>query len=197
MSFKTSITSKRFVAAAVIPAAVLASGGMVWASSYSAFSASTSNPTSNWTSGTVALADDDSNTAMFNAGNLKPSATAAKCITVTSSGSLGSSVKLYGTDYATTKGLADHLNLKVEEGTGGSAASCDGFTASGAAIFDGTAKSFGTTKTSFTTGVGSWTPAGGTVSKTYKITYSLASSTPDTAQGGTAGLGFTWEAQNN
>lgn len=197
MSFKSTLTSKRFVAAAVIPAAVLASGGMVWASSYSAFSATTSNPTNNWTAGTVVLADDDSNTAMFNASNLKPSATAAKCIKVTSSGSLASSVKLYGTDHETTKGLSDHLNLKVEEGTGGSSATCDGFTASGAAIFDGTAKSFGTTKTAFTSGVGTWAPAAGTATRTYKITYSLAANTPDTAQGGTAELGFTWEAQNS
>ena len=70
--------------------AVLASGGLVWQSSYSAFSATTSNPTNNWSAGTVALSDDDSNTAMFTASNLKPGATGTKCIAVTSTGSRAS-----------------------------------------------------------------------------------------------------------
>ena len=55
---------------------------------------------------------------MFTASNLKPGATGTKCIVVTSTGSLASTVKLYGTSYATTKALADNINLKVEEGTG-------------------------------------------------------------------------------
>jgi hypothetical protein len=191
-----NLSKKKLVAGAVVPLAVLASGGLVWQSSYSAFSATTSNPTNNWTAGTVALADDDSNTALFTAANLKPGATGNKCIVVTSSGSLASTVKLYGTSYSTTKSLADSLNLKVEEGTGGSFANCTGFTA-GSTIYDGTASAFGTSKTDFASGVGTWAPAGGTATKTYKVTYALSSSTPDSAQGGTAALGFTWESQNS
>src|SRR4029079_4491080 len=118
------LSTKKLVAAAAIPAAVLASGGMVWASSYSAFSATTASPTNNWTSGTVALSDDDSNTAMFNATNLKPGASGTKCIAVTSTGSLASTVKLYGTSYSTTKDLSSNINLKVEEGTGATSGSC-------------------------------------------------------------------------
>jgi hypothetical protein len=191
-----NITPKKLVAGAAVPLALLAGGGMVWQSSYSAFSATTTNPTNNWTSGTVALADDDSNTALFNATNLKPGATASKCIVVTSSGSLASTVKLYGTSYSTTKSLADSINLKVEEGTGGSNSNCTAFTA-GSTIFDGTASSFGTTKTDFASGVGSWAPAAGNATKTYKVTYTLSATTPDSAQGGSAALGFTWESQNS
>ncbi len=191
-----NLSKKKLVAGAVVPLALVASGGMVWASSYSAFSATTSNPTNNWTAGTVALADDDSNTALFTASNLKPGATGNKCIVVTSSGSLAASVKLYGTSYASTKSLADNINLKVEEGTGGSFSNCTGFTA-GSTIFDGTASAFGAGKTDFASGVGTWAPAGGTATKTYKVTYALSSSTPDSAQGGTAALGFTWESQNS
>lgn len=192
-----SITRKQLVAGAAIPAAVLASGGMVWASSYSAFSATTVNPTNNWTSGTVALADDDSNTAMFNATNLKPGATGTKCIAVTSTGSLASTVKLYGTTYSTTNALAASLNLKVEEGTGATTASCAGFTG-GSTLYDGAMSTFGTTKTGFASGVGTWAPTGtGSETKSYRITYTLSSTTPDSAQGGAAALGFTWESQNS
>ena len=57
---------------------------------------------------------------------------------------------------------------------------------------------FGTTKTSFATGVSSWAPTGsGSETKAYRITYALSASTPDSAQGGTAALGFTWESQNS
>ena len=122
MSVRHLVLNKRVVAATAIPAAVIASGGMVWASSYSAFSATTASPTNNWTSGTVALSDDDSNTAMFNATNLKPGASGTKCIAVTSTGSLASTVKLYGTSYSTTKDLSSNINLKVEEGTGATSA---------------------------------------------------------------------------
>lgn len=191
------ITRKQLVAGVAIPAAVLASGGMVWASSYSAFSATTSSPTNNWSAGTVALADDDSNTAMFTATNLKPGATGVKCIAVTSSGSLASTVKLYSTAYATTNALADNINLKVEQGTGATTSSCTGFTAA-STLFDASLSSFGTTKTSFATGVGTWAPTGAAnETKAFKVTYTLASATPDSAQGGTAALGFTWESQNS
>jgi hypothetical protein len=192
-----NITRKQLVAGAAIPAAVLASGGMVWASSYSAFSATTVNPTNNWSSGTVALADDDSNTAMFTATNLKPGATGTKCIAVTSTGSLASTVKLYGTTYSTTNALATSLNLKVEEGTGATTASCTNFTGA-STLYDGALSTFGTTKTGFASGVGSWAPTGtGSETKSYRITYTLSSSTPDSAQGGTTALGFTWESQNS
>ena len=192
-----NITPKKFVAGAAIPVALVASGALVWQSSYSAFSASTSNPDSNWTAGSVAISDDDSNTAMFTASALKPGATGTKCIAVTSTGTLPSAVKLYGTSYATTNGLAPNINLVVEEGTGATSSSCAGFTG-GSTVFTGALSSFGTTKTSYATGVGSWTPAGsGSETKSYRITYTLSASTPDTAQGGTATLGFTWESQNS
>ena len=151
MSF-LNLTPKKLIVGAAIPMAVLASGGMVWQSSYSAFSATTASPTNNWSAGTVALSDDDSNTAMFTATNLKPGATGTKCIAVTSTGSLASTVKLYGTAYDTTNALAANINLKVEEGTGATTASCTGFTAA-STLYDGAMSTFGTTKTSFATGV--------------------------------------------
>jgi hypothetical protein len=186
-----------------MPVALLASGLLVWQSSYSAFSSTTVNPTSNWTAGTVALADDDSNVALFTAANLKPSDTGTKCIVVTSSGSLASTVKLYATGYTTSTdtltpfaAFGTHLNLVIDEGTGGTNASCTGFTGP-TNLFNGTLASFASTKTSFATGVSSWAPAAGTVSKTYRIQYTLDAATPNGAQAGTSAVGFTWEAQNS
>jgi hypothetical protein len=196
MSF-INITRKQLVAGAAVPVAVIASGAMVWQASYAAFSDVTSNPTNNWSSGTVKLADDDSNTAMFNVTNMKPGATGVKCINVTSTGSLASTVKLYGTSYATTAGLADNISLKVEQGTGSTSPACASFTGA-STLSESTLGSFGTTKTAFANGVGTWAPVGGVSdTKSFRITYTLNANTPDSAQGGTAAVGFTWEAQNS
>jgi hypothetical protein len=185
---------------AVVPVALMASGLLVWQSSYSAFSATAVNPSSNWTAGTVALADDDTNTALFTASTLKPGDTGTKCIVVTSSGNLASTVKLYQTGYATTAALGTYLNMVIDEGTGGTFASsgptsCTGFTF-GSNDYTGTLAGFAG-KTSFATGAGTWAPAAGTVTKTYRFSYTLDAATPNTSQGGTASVGFTWEAQNS
>ena len=106
-------------------------------------------------------------------------------------------VKLSGTPCSQTKALGTNIDATVDEGTGGSFGSCTGFTASGSAIFTGTLDNFGTTKTSYANGSGSWQTAGTAgETRTYRISYTVKSSTPDSAQGGTATVGFTWEAQN-
>jgi hypothetical protein len=183
-------------AAAVCLAACAA---VVWHASYSAFSATTSNPTNNWAAGTVLLADDDANTAMFNASNLKPGSTASKCIAVTSTGSLPSAVKLYGTGSATTNGLSSYLNLTVTQGTGGSFGTCTGFTplASGSGVYSGTLAAFASSATGYANGLGSWAPTGsGSDTRVFQISYTFDIAAPNSTQGGTASIGFTWEAQN-
>ena len=186
----------------VVPVSLMISGAVVSQSSYSAFTATTDNPTSNWTAGTVVLSDDDSNTALFTAANLKPGSTGTKCIVVTSTGSLASTVKLYATSYSTTNALGTYLDMVIDEGTGGTFAtsgptSCTGFTF-GANDFTGTLAALATTKTNFATGVSSWAPTGsGSESKTFRVTYTVNGSIPNTAQAGTAAAGLTWEAQNS
>ena len=190
----------KIVSLIAIPAAVAVSGLVVAQASYSAYSATTVNPTNNWATGTVALTDDDTNTAAFTAANLKPGATGTKCITVTSTGTLASTVKLYATTPASTKDLAANINLTVSQGTGGSFGSCTGYTplATGATLYTGTLAGFGTAYTGYTNGLGSWSPTGtGTEARTYQITYTVNGNAPDTTQGGTASLGLTFEAQNN
>lgn len=190
----------RLFGVAAILLGVLGSAGAVWQASYSAFSATTVNPTNNWSAGSVALTDDDNNTAMFTATNLKPGSTGSKCIAVTSTGSLASTVKLYGTNPATTNSLASVLNLTVTQGTGGGFGSCTGYTplTSGSSVYTGTVAGFGSTATSFATGVGTWAPTGtATETRVFQFTYTLDPAAPNTAQGGTASIGFTWESQNS
>ena len=139
----------RLAAWIAIPAALVASGAVVSTASYSAFSATTVNPTSNWTAGSVALSDDDNNTALFTATGLKPGSTGANCITVTSTGSLASTVKLYATNAQTSSALASNTALVIEQGTGGGFGSCSGFTP---AATNGTLTPANTTLASFATG---------------------------------------------
>lgn len=185
---------------AAVPVALALSGLAVAQASYSAYSDTTVNPTSSWASGTVDLEDDDAGTALFNASNIKPGATGTKCIAVTSTGSPPSAVKLYGTSAATTKSLASSIQLTITQGTGGSTAGCSGFTplSSGASLYSGTLAGFASASTGYGNGVGSWAPTG-TASETrvYRFAYTLDANAPDSTQGGTASLGFTWEAQNS
>lgn len=202
MSVRKAFRNKRLVAAAAVPVAVVASGALVWQSTYAAFSAQTENPTSNWKTGSVALSDNDSGTALFNATNLKPGSSGFRCINVTSTGSLASTVKLYGTGFSQDKNLGDVITLKVEEGSGATGADCTNFTpnASGATIFDNTLSSFAATKTNFASGVGTWAPAGGdsaNETKSYRVTYTVSGSAGNAYQSGSAAIGLTWEAQNS
>jgi hypothetical protein len=195
----TTRRTARLLKWGAIPAALLVSGLVVGQASYSAFTATTSNPTSNWSAGTVVLTDDDSNTAMFTATGLKPGSTGTKCIAVTSSGSLPSDVNLYGTSPATTNALSTYIHLTIIQGTGGSSGSCTGFTplATGSSLYTGTLANFETTSTNFATGLGTWTPAGtAPETRTFEFTYTVDAATPNTSQGGTAAIGFTWEDQN-
>jgi hypothetical protein len=168
--------------------------------SYAAFSAKVTNVGNSLGAGTVVLNDDDSGSALFSLSNLKPGASGSRCIAVTSSGSLPSAVKVYASDATTTRSLASYVGWTLTQGTGGSYSSCSGFTAlsSGATVYSGTLAGFTGSATTYASGVGSWSPTGNaTDTRTFQVSYSLSSSTPDTAQGGTATFGLTWEAQNS
>lgn len=200
---RPSIRTARLATWIAIPAALIASGIGISAASYSAFSATTINPTSNWTSGTVALTDDDANSALFTATALKPGSAGEKCIAVTSTGSLPSVVKLYATSgtAATTNAFSSSINLTITQGTGATfAGGCGSFTplGTGSAVYSGTLAGFGTASTSFANGLGAWTTTGAaSETRVYRFAYDVAASAPNTTQGSTAALGFTWEAQNN
>lgn len=184
---------------AVTPVAMLAVCGTVFGASHAAFSATTTNPSNSWSAGQVGLSDDDGNTAMFSVTNVKPSDTASKCIVVTSPSTqtYTTPVKIYASSVATpTNNLDANLTIKIEEGTGGTFSNCTGFTPS-ATLYNSTLSSFTSTYTNYGNGLATnFSPTGGTnQSKVYKFTWTVAAGAPNSVQGGTAGTGFTWEAQ--
>jgi hypothetical protein len=180
-------------------AAATATVALVGQASYSAFSAKVGNTGNSLAVGTVVLSDDDSGSALLALTNLKPGSSGSRCIAVTSTGSLPSAVKLYATDAATTKSLATYVSWTVTQGSGGTFSSCSGFTAlaSGSSLYSGTLSGFTGSATGYASGVGTWSPSGsGSETRTFQFAYTVSSTTPDTAQGGTATFGLTWEAQN-
>ena len=196
MSRRLSVSKATVVKTLAVPFALLASGGLVYQSSYAAFSGTTSNPANSWAAGQVVLTDDDSGAAMFTATKLKPGSTGQKCIVVSSTSTVASTLKMYSSAVTTTNALSTYLNLTVEEGTGGSFGSCVGFSPGGT-DFTGTLANLGTTATGFASGVGSFALTGTpTETRTYRFTYTVDAATPNSVQNGTAAATFVWEADS-
>ncbi|MFZ7087992.1 hypothetical protein [Curtobacterium sp. RRHDQ10] len=185
---------RRIARWSALPVAVIASGIIVSTASYAAFTSTTENDGNSWTAGSIALADDDQGTAMFDASDLQPGSAGERCITVTSAGSLTNTVRLYTQNATTTAALADHLAVTVDHGTGGGFADCTGFVEDGTA-FTGSLSDLTEQATDHASGIGQWTvPAGGD-ERTYRIRYALSEDAPNTAQGGSAAVDLVWEGQ--
>lgn len=189
-----------FIAAGV---AIVATGSGVMAASYSTFNASTESPANQWRSGTLALTDDDSSSAMFTADQTQ--LTGSKCIKVSTTGSYSGAVRLYSTAYSsptvTVAGspttLGEHINLKIEIGTaGGAGAFADCSTFSGSTLFDNKLSLFTSTYTNYSTGkAAGWSSAAGSTDyRVFKFSWSYDDTAP---QNTTATDTFTWEAQTS
>lgn len=174
--------------------------------SSAAFTASTTNPGNAWQTGQLALTNDrvsDVPQAMFSTADaaLVPGQSVTECITVTYTGDVGASVKLYSSGVtfggSPDTSLSDDLVLLVEQGTIPSGGSCE--TLAGATTITSgspTLSQFATGTASFEDGLGTWTPAAGSnAALTYRITVTLRGDS--TKQGHSlTGYGFQWEARN-
>src|SRR5216117_1377795 len=65
---------------------------------FSAFSSTTTNPNNTFSAGSVTIADNDSNAALYSVTNKKPGDSVSSCIKVTYTGSLPSDVHIYTTN---------------------------------------------------------------------------------------------------
>ena len=170
-----------------------------------AFSSVTSNSGNSFDVGTVQLTDNDSGTAMLSITGGKPGDSDESCITVTYSGTLPSTVRLYGTTAGT--GLDQHLSLVVTRGTGSTAFdNCTGFTPDAAnytgngagVVYNGTLQGFpdsyaaGLIDQSAVSTTEQWT-----TSESHHYKFRVVVMDTDAAQGLTATQAFTWEARNN
>lgn len=176
---------------------------LVWQTSGSAFSTDTADSSraelaSSRSGGSLALSLDNASTARFTATNLKPGATGTRCLAITSSGRLPATVKMYGTEAATSRALASWITLTITQGSGSRSGRCAGFTPlpTGARLYSGTLARFARTATSYRSGLGTWAPTGAAPqTRVFRISYTLQAGTPNSAQAGTAAITFTWEAQ--
>jgi hypothetical protein len=195
-----SIRTRRIFTLSTAPVAVLLAGAMVWQGSNAAFSADTRNTGNSWETGSVAITDDDGGAAMFQIQNVVPMQPGNKCIAVTTTPSVASTVKFYVANLA-ADGLQPYIKVTVAQGTGGSFNSCTDFTADQTEGSQSLATIMAD-HASWDNGILPWTaPAGSTV-KTYKISWvfdttGLTPTQVDDLQGHAASINFEWELQNN
>ena len=176
---------------------------VVGAGTWSAFSSTTSNPGNSFDVGTVTLTDNDSGNAMLSLSNAKPGDSDTSCITVSYSGTLDASVRLYGTTAGT--GLAQYLDLTVTRGSGAAGFdSCTGFTADATnyvgagsgVVYSGTLDGFPDAYAGAIVDPTSGTPETWTTSENHQYRFQVTVQDASAAQGLTATQVFTWEARN-
>ena len=192
---------RRVVRAAAVPVALLASAVVVWQGSYAAFSATTDNTGNSWTTGDVALTDDDGGSAAFTVTLVKPGDTGQKCIVVTDNSTVFGPVKMYAGGVlanalsGTPASATNQLNLSVQQFN---PVSFTNNTANCAALTGGTSLhngSLAALPTSYSTGVGSWTATATGQTRVYRFTWSLPATAGNTVKGQNATATFTWETQ--
>lgn len=178
----------------VVGAALLAVSATVVRGSQAAFSGTTSADANSMAAGTVLLDDDGTGSTMFSVSEMKPGQTETRCITVTYTGSLAASVKLYrGAITPTTGHLGTYLDAVVDEGSGANTTGfdCTNFSAA-SAIYSGTLESLAT---AYAGGSGTWAPTANGQTRQYRVALTLQDD--NNAQGKTAAFDIIWEAQNS
>ena len=170
---------------------------------FSAFSSTTTNSGNQFDAGTVYISDNDSGSAMYSVSNQKPGDSVQKCIKVTYTGTLDSSVKIYASSVGA---VGEYITLLVETGSGSPTfPGCTGFTADASpTLYSGTLKGFADTYTNYSSGLAD-NP--GTATKwvtndavVYRFTLTLQDNNSANGAGSgalsTGAHSFTWEAQN-
>lgn len=177
-------------------------GAVAGLGSYSAFTSTTSNAGNSFASGSVAIGDNDSGTAMLALASAKPGDSDTSCINVTSTGSLASTVRLYSTVTGT---LGSYLTLTVTRGTGAAGFdNCTGFTADATdylgsgngVIYQGSLASFPANYTSAIVDPKAATPETWTNTESHWYRFAISLDDNNAAQGLSGGASFTWEARN-
>lgn len=194
----------RLATAAATPIAVIAAAGLIWQSSYAAFSGTTRNSGNDWATGSVTLTDDDAGASRFQIGSMTPGSTGTQCIKITANASVPGTVRGYAVNPVTSAaGLENHIKIAVSSGTGGSFATCDGYTKEQEVIpaSSNTSLAALASSNSYAAGIGGWDVGAGTQSRTYSITWTfdtagLTQAQIDQLQGARTGIDFQWELQS-
>lgn len=187
-----------------LTAAVLSLMGVViGASTWAAFSVTTSNTGNTFQVGDVSLTDNDADAALLSLVDALPGETTTGCIEVSYGGSLDANVKLFGT---VSGALGQYLTLKVTRGTNtGAFPNCNftpdtrDYIGQGAGVlYNGNLSSF---PSSYAAGITDPDNATGSAetwaspeTHAYKLEVTLQNDSA--AQGQSASASFTWEARD-
>jgi hypothetical protein len=197
------VSTQRVLVALATPAAILGAGALVWHASYASFSGTTRSSGNNWSTGQVALSDDDAGSARFQVANMVPGQTDTKCIKVTANATVPGTVKGYALNPVTSaQKLEDRVLITVEDGTGGDFASCTGFVPDGAALVTDMKLSTLAAFNTYANGMGGWAISPGTQTRTYRVTWKfdttgMTQGALDALQGAQTGIDIQWELQSS
>lgn len=185
------------------PLAILIAGGMVWQGSQAAFTASTRNAGSSWSTGNVVLTDDDLGAAAFTVEQIVPGQTGQKCIVVTSGSDVPGEVRAYTQNLISSKGLENRIMFDLELGTGGSFNDCTGFVSTANNTPEKSIAELSTTSKDFATGGTPWMTGGAPgETQSYRGTWrfdttGLSQADINALQGARVGIDVVWELQSD
>ena len=198
---RSANTATKVVATAVVVGLI---GVVAGVGTWSAFSATTSNDSNTFSAGTVTIGDNDSNSAMLSLSAASPGDSDTACIEVGFSGTLASTVRLYGTTTGT--GLDQYLDLTVTRGTlpaNPAFDTCTGFTADSTdysgdgagVIYKGTLQGYADSYTAGRVDPVASSPESWTNGEKHAYRFVVTVQNDDNAQGKTASQQFTWDAR--
>ncbi len=196
------ITVKVAATIAVLAGCAILASAATWSN----LNSTATNPANSFTAGTVQIGSNSGSSAVLSLVNGKPGAVSTGCIKVSYTGTLPSTVKMYGSSGGT--GLNQYLNLVVTRGTFSgtpTAGSCTGFTADSTnyitqgagVIYSGTLANWPTTAATALVDPTAASPAVWSTGTSHG--YELQATLLSTAagQGLTGTETFTFEADNN
>ncbi len=134
----------------------------------------------------VGLTDDDEGKGLFKVSGLMPDKPVSRCLTVTYAGPAPAGT-VYVAASQISGPLAANLRITLEQGTGGSFASCAGF--KGAVVFDGPLDTLADPDPAAPRTTTGWSPAAGE-SRTYRVTATVQD--VPSAQNRTSTAVFRW-----
>jgi type II secretory pathway pseudopilin PulG len=179
-------------------------GALAGYGTYSAFTATNANTGNSFASGSVAIEDNDNDVAMLALANAKPGDSDTSCIKVRYTGSLASTVRIYGTVAGT---LSQYLTLTVTRGTDSSPSydGCANFSTAGegdyigqgaGVIWQGNLSTFPATYAAGIVDPLAGSPESWTTGEEHSYRFVVTLQDTDAAQNLSGTAAFTWEARN-
>ena len=189
--------SSRKLLGSLIAVAMLVIVGVV--GTRAAISATTGNAGNQFNAGTIDLADNDGGSYMYQANNVQPGDSISKCIKVTYTGSLNSTVKLFMD--TPIDAIGPYVDMSVDVGTQATSSfpNCAGFTST-QSLYSGTLAGFQATYGSAASGL-AYSPNGGSPwtnndSVVYQVTLTLQNTARPAGADFSGTHTYTWQADS-